>query len=53
MVPLAHILGIPVEETAQMFAPVAAVTVVVVSASLRCHWREHRLRSHKRRGAGR
>jgi len=53
MVPLAHIMGIPVEETAQMFAPVAAVTVVAVSASLRRQWREHRPGSNKRRGAGR
>jgi hypothetical protein len=39
MIPLAHILGVPVEETAGMFAPVAAVTMGALSASILRRWR--------------
>jgi hypothetical protein len=47
MVPVAHIMGVPVEETAAMFAPVAAVTVGAVAVRLRGRWRE--LRDGERR----
>ncbi len=39
MTPFAHIMGIPVEETAAMFAPTAAVTAGVLSAAVRRRWR--------------
>jgi hypothetical protein len=48
LLPLAHIAGIPVEESLGMFAPVATMTVGVVGASLR-----HRLVRIKRRRAAR
>lgn len=41
MIPLAHILGIPVEETAGVFAPVAALTMGVLSDSIRRRWRDY------------
>jgi hypothetical protein len=44
MIPLAHILGIPVEETAGMIVPVAALTMGALSVSIRHRWRDHRLR---------
>jgi hypothetical protein len=39
LLPMAHIAGIPVEESLGMFAPVATVTAGVVGASLRHRWR--------------
>jgi hypothetical protein len=53
MVPLAHILGVPVEETAGMFAPVAALTMGVLSASIRRRWRDHHLGARASRRAER
>jgi len=47
MILVAHIVGVPVEETAAMFAPVAAVTVGAVTIRLRARWRE--LRDGERR----
>jgi hypothetical protein len=47
-VSLAHIMGIPVEETFQQVAPVAAVTVAVVAVVARTslgRWR-NRARRH-------
>jgi hypothetical protein len=50
----AHILGIPVEETFQALAPVAAVTVVVVAVAARVHLNRARRHVGKiRRGASR
>lgn len=43
MTPIAHIAGLPVEETIGMFVPVGSVAGVAVGLSIRARWR--RLRS--------
>jgi hypothetical protein len=54
MLPLAHIAGIPVEESLGMFAPVATVTAGVMGASLRHRWRQIKdRRARHGRSAGR
>jgi hypothetical protein len=50
MVPLAHIMGVPVEETAGTLGPVAAVSLIGMSAALRVRWRESRLSRRFHRG---
>jgi hypothetical protein len=47
MAPMAHIAGVPVEETLGMFGPVAAAMVAAGSASIRVRLR--RLRDLRRR----
>jgi hypothetical protein len=51
MVPMAHIAGVPVEETLGMFGPVAAAMAAAGGASIRIRLR--RLRDVRRRGAKR
>jgi len=51
IVPAAHIMGVPVEEAAATFMPVAAVSVAGIAAALRSRWREaHRARRQKTEG---
>jgi hypothetical protein len=56
MPPVAHIAGVPVEETLGMFGPVAAAIVAAGSASIRVRLRRlrdlHR-RAHPARGVER
>jgi hypothetical protein len=49
MLPLAHIAGVPVEETLGMFVPVATVIVGVCAATVKIRWRELRAirRAHR------
>jgi hypothetical protein len=53
MAPIAHIAGVPVEETLGMFGPVAAAMVVAGGASIRVRLRRLRdLRRHEQRPRG-
>jgi hypothetical protein len=42
MVPVAHIAGVPVEETLGMFGPAAAAILGAAGATLRSRWRRLR-----------
>jgi hypothetical protein len=46
MVPVAHIAGVPVEETLGMLGPIAATVIGAATVTLRSRWR--RLRNGER-----
>jgi hypothetical protein len=37
---MAHVAGLPVEETVEAFAPVAVVSLGALAASMRTRWRD-------------
>jgi hypothetical protein len=43
-------MGLPVEETAGTLGPLAAVSLIGMSAALRVRWRKSRLAHRHRRG---
>lgn len=53
MAPLAHIAGIPVEETIGMFAPAGTVAVGAVGVILRARWRRLRERGDRTKSGAR